>query len=156
MSVVSHLAALSADHSPSVVKSLKPLISVIEHCRQELSVIPKVSLTSADPQLIASFRGPGIDLSVALLESMAALEKIVISCYSNSMRKKKPEADCTPVLEVRSKLMVAQKAAGKAPESLGTSLIHSSLDGPHGDQTFGLSHDVLDVCLLMITLLQVS
>lgn len=142
------------------VKPLKPLVFVIEQLRRDLSWgmsfprIPHQTTESVDAEIIHSFRDPAVELGEAILESVDVVKRIISLCYNHALKTVKLDKEKTELEDASMHLSVAIVAARNKLRDIcdGLDVQHAgTLDGH-----FGLPQEVFDLCLLVISLLQMA
>ncbi|KAJ3567123.1 hypothetical protein NP233_g6565 [Leucocoprinus birnbaumii] len=139
------------------VKSLKPLITTVEHLRRVLSrhlLIPQVSSNDEkeEANFVSAFRQPALDLGAVLLESMEVIEEQIIACYNASAFSNTPETT-TNLLEFQARLVEAVNLARRHLEKISDQL---DLQKRKSSGDVRLPRKVGDACSCMIFLLQMA
>ncbi|KAG5221512.1 Class myosin [Salix suchowensis] len=145
------------------VKSIKPLIGTIEHLRRELSwgmvhsrtqpAPLHVHSTSPDEKDANAFRVPAYELGHAVLTSMRVVERTVLTCYElNIMPRQRDEAKGN----LDEALNSLYKAAVVARDVLKSFTDGLDMQQRAEDGAIGFPQKSFDLCLFMISLLQVS
>ncbi|TFK55317.1 hypothetical protein OE88DRAFT_1780799 [Heliocybe sulcata] len=142
------------------VKSIKPLIGIIEHLRRELSWGMSFStanfarLDAPGHHSLDAFKDPILDLGHALLMSMKAVEHLILLGFGH------PEtADPSGLLQHMSVAAAAQQLLEKR-DALRNQLQAISdevdLEQRTAEHRTPLSRDFFDLCLFVISLLQMA
>jgi hypothetical protein len=144
----------------SLVKSVKPLISIIEHLRREVTwgmSFQRVSSSESlkpDNQILSAFREPAKALGNAIAVAMKTVEDAVLAGYQNSSLIRPATAyEASRVESVGHDLEKAQQALQHQLAIISDRIDldqrmveHSPVD---------LSRELFDMCLFMVSLLQV-
>ncbi|KXN87739.1 hypothetical protein AN958_08215 [Leucoagaricus sp. SymC.cos] len=138
------------------VKSLKPLITTVEHLRRILSrplLIPQMSSDDDDEEvnIVAAFRSPALDLGVALLESMRVIEEQILTCYNASSLSPVSESK-SDIVEFQTRLVEAVNIARRHLEKISD---HLDAQKRKSSGDVRLPHKVFDSCACMIFLLEI-
>ncbi|KDQ53035.1 hypothetical protein JAAARDRAFT_61594 [Jaapia argillacea MUCL 33604] len=143
------------------VKSIKPLIGIIEHLRRELSWgmsfyragFPQ--LDDQSDQASSIFRVPALDLGHAILASMKAVQDVTLTCFdSPGSHASALSSEKATLHGVSQKLMFAQQEARSLLQKISDELDmvqRSSLSAELPSQ-----REFFDSCLFMISLLQMA
>lgn len=139
------------------VKSLKPLITTVEHLRRVLSrhlVIPQLSFVDANDEanVVSAFRQPALDLGAVLLESMKVIEEQIVFCYNASTLSHVPETS-TDLTAFQNRLVEAVNIARSHLEKISD---HLDLQKRKSSGDVRLPTKVFDACACMIFLLQMA
>ncbi|KAF9489836.1 hypothetical protein BDN71DRAFT_1455486 [Pleurotus eryngii] len=147
------------------VKSIKPLIGTIEHLRRELSWGMVHSRTQPAPLHVHStspdekekdanaFRVPAYELGHAVLTSMRVVERTVLTCYElNIMPRQRDEAKGN----LDEALNSLYKAAVVARDVLKSFTDGLDMQQRAEDGAIGFPQKSFDLCLFMISLLQMA
>ncbi|KAL1705659.1 hypothetical protein EV121DRAFT_279390 [Schizophyllum commune] len=142
------------------VKPLKPLVFVVEQLRRDLSwgmSFPRVvreTQSSSEVDILQSFRDPALELGGALLESLEAVKRVIGLCYDHALKPVTLDQEKIQLHNCNERLNVAIVAARNKLKDICDELgiqRTATLDGH-----FGLSQEVYDLCLFMISLLQMA
>ncbi|KAF8061449.1 hypothetical protein FPV67DRAFT_1703736 [Lyophyllum atratum] len=139
------------------VKHLKPFIGTIEHLRRELSrgmTFPQHPDSIAPlNDVIKAFYSPALELGCAILDSMSAIEQIVLACFGQSV-----SLACTRTQEhnlfMARKRLSAALIRARAELRAVCDMAEFGLQSSEGDVDLPLK--VLDMCSFMISLLQMA
>ncbi|RDB24188.1 Uncharacterized protein C26F1.08c [Hypsizygus marmoreus] len=141
------------------VKSLKPFIGTIEHLRQELSwgmSFPQQSqLTGHETDVIKAFYHPALELGCALLDSIKAMEQIIIACFDRSLPPARTRLQKQDLLAAKTRLTAAWIAAR---EELRTACDNWEAQQRSADQEERIEtpSKIFELCSFMISLLQMA
>ncbi|TFY72380.1 hypothetical protein EVG20_g641 [Dentipellis fragilis] len=136
-------------------KSIKPLISVVEHLRRELSWGGTMTeLRTLNDRTVAPFKQPALDLGHAILESMDVVCKAVLASYEPPARVRRLlNAERDMIAAAQRQLVQARDVAR---EQLRRIFEELDLGDPAGQGQFKVSPELADCSLFMISLLQMS
>ncbi|KAG1756228.1 uncharacterized protein EDB91DRAFT_1091325 [Suillus paluster] len=140
------------------VKSLKPLLGIIEHLRRELSwgMIPRPVQTDwsskSQPASSPSFEASSIELGKIIMSSFKAVEDLVIGVYTHaSLRRKSLRAERDAVTAAAINLNLAWHTAKSELHNFIQTLSEES-GSPSGSVPSHLHHQ----CLFATSLLQMA
>ncbi|KAF8892705.1 hypothetical protein BD779DRAFT_1436676 [Infundibulicybe gibba] len=137
------------------IKSLKPLVGIIEHLRRELSwgiAAPRVYTNSPlDVEIMRKFQEPGEELGQAIIDSISILEQLVSTSFDNHFRPLPLEAELRSLAKARTRLTTALDQARVELNKICDDLLRSPT---HEDIQF--PQKVFNLCLFMISLLQMA
>lgn len=140
------------------MKSIKPLIGIVENIRRELSwgmAFPRSSFieSNLDEQTIRAIQLPALELGHAILSSMTAAREVIIETYQNptltrrSLRSEK-ESVSNAIKELLNARAMARIELRKISDGL-------DMEQRTSDGHVGFPPEFFNLCLFMISLLQV-
>ncbi|TFK42866.1 hypothetical protein BDQ12DRAFT_644760 [Crucibulum laeve] len=137
------------------VKSLKPLIFIVEHLRRELSrkliFPPPVSDTdSTKHKSLPALHAPALRLGNAILGAMQIVESVILACYD------RPTSTCSqmgPFIDVKIRLSEAVCGAREELERMCNQL---DMQQRSSNGRVGFPEEVIDTCSCMISLIQIA
>lgn len=140
------------------VKSIKPLIGIVENIRRELSwgmAFSRSSLveTTLQDKTVAAFRVPTLELGHAILNSMEVTQQVLIEVFQRTTWARRsfcPEKDA--VNAAQEQLLRARKIARTELRKIADS--HMEQRTSTGEVQF--PPEFFNFCLFMISLMQVG
>ncbi|THH09172.1 hypothetical protein EW146_g8766 [Bondarzewia mesenterica] len=137
------------------VKSIKPLLGIVEHLRRELSWGGALAeLQTYDENTLSVFQAPAVDLGHAILASIKAVENCVLACYKNPLKNGGPRPSTKlAIADARAQLTASRDAAREDLKEIFDKFDmdqRASLESAR----LQLSRELADCCLFMISLLQ--
>ncbi|KAL0947218.1 hypothetical protein HGRIS_013335 [Hohenbuehelia grisea] len=140
------------------VKSIKPLIGTIEHLRRELAwgmTYPRPSRSSElqDDSVFEFFKDPAMQLGNAVLASMKAVEAVVSRSFDHSLVSRPLDAERAALEDCIARL---HKASVAAREELRSFCDDLDMRQRAADGAVGFPQEVFEICLFMISLLQMA
>jgi hypothetical protein len=116
---------------------------------------PRPSHLHSQPEaiVIRAFHAPALELGYAILDSMSAVEKIVLACFERSIPTWCLEAETENLVSAKDRLSAALIAAR---EELRTICNDWDMEQQVSDEQVSFPEKIFDLCSFMISLLQVS
>ncbi|KII88794.1 hypothetical protein PLICRDRAFT_42030 [Plicaturopsis crispa FD-325 SS-3] len=139
------------------VKSMKPLISIVEHLRRELSwgvsSIRLAPLAGAAESLVSEFHPPAVELGGAILASLKAVERIVDACFQKAVIRRSIQVERQDMEAAKDQLVRAGNDAREALRRISDDL---DLQQRAIDGEVAFPPEIFDLCLFMVSLLQMA
>jgi hypothetical protein len=141
-----------------VVKSIKPLIGIVENVRRELSwgmAFPRSSFArpNLEETMVRAFQIPALDLASVILGSMEATEKVILETFRNpSLTRRSLRNEKDAVADAKERLLEAQRTARNELRKMSD----SNIEQRKSNGKVGFPPEFMSLCLFMISLLQVG
>ncbi|TFK72565.1 hypothetical protein BDN72DRAFT_836131 [Pluteus cervinus] len=137
------------------MKLIKPLIGIAEHLRRELSwgmSIPRHDFegTALEATAVQTFHDPAFELGHAILDSMRAVEKVVLGCFVHTIFPRSVESEKAALFAAKRRL-----AAALSTVRLELKKFCDEWDTA-ADSPVDVPRNIFDLCLFMISLLQMA
>lgn len=149
---------ITAETDYLVVKSIKPLIGIVENVRRELCwgmTFPASSFTgpNLEETMIRAFQIPALGLANAILGSMEATEKVILETFRNpSLTRRSLRNEKDAVADAKERLLDARRTARNELRKMSD--INIKQRKSNGE--VGFPSEFMNLCLFMISLLQVG
>ncbi|KAJ4483288.1 hypothetical protein J3R30DRAFT_3447405 [Lentinula aciculospora] len=143
------------------VKSMKPLVSIVEHLRREMSwgmtfPHPEVHCSPSDAFekiFMGSFHQPATDLGHAILDSISLIRSVVLKCYDVSSTPFE-KLDASTISRTRNQLIDSVHRARNELEKFCDDLDKEQRMSE--EESSNLPPRAFNLCLYMISLLQMA
>lgn len=139
------------------MKSIKPLIGIVENIRRELSwglTFPRSTFIESNikDSTVDAFQAPALELGHAILTSMEATRKVILEVYHHTKWSKSSllaEKDAVHI--AKEKLLSARNKARSDLRQISNDYMHYRAPSNAAES----SPAFLNMCLFIISLLQV-
>lgn len=144
-----------------LVKSIKPLVSIIEHLRRELAWgmsfdwMAESEAAHSDSNTVIAFKSSANELGGAIMDAMLVVQEAVLTGYEHSSLIRRRTAPAIQSVEAAQQRLHEARRSVKERLRVTADAIDLHQRAAEGDG-LELSKDLFDVCLFMVSLLQVS
>jgi predicted nucleic-acid-binding protein len=144
----------------NIVKTIRPLIAIVEHIRRELSwgmTFEESPFLRVENQIVKIFQPLAIELGEALVLSMSAVENIIFLAFQKSATRQDLTSDLLTLVKANDRLVEARDAAREALQRFSDESDmeqRQAIDQRDLDSAL-FSPETFDLCLFIISLIQV-